>query len=287
MKAGLTSYAFRWAIEGHGTPGGVPMGPLQFLDKAASLGAQVVQICDNLPLDGLAPGELEQIARRGAELSLTVELGIRGSRPEHLRRNLAVVQSLGTQILRVVLSAPGWEPDADQVVALLCAVVPDLRAAGVTLAIENRFRFTPRALAEIVRRVDDPAVGICLDPLNSIANLIGPAEVISALAPLAVTAHAKDAVICRPSAGLYIAGCPLGQGLVDLAGMVKALHAGGRCQSILAEGWMDPLEDPAATVVQEENWARRGVTYLRGLVHSAGPHAEDGPPPASRAMEDG
>ncbi len=273
MKVGLTSYAFRWAIQGHGMPDDAPMAPAQLLTKAADLGAEVVQVCDNLPLDHLPAAELERISRRGAELGLTIELGIKGSRPEHLRRNLAVAQSLGARVLRVVLSAPGWEPDVDEAVALLRALVPDLRAAGVTLAIENRFRFAPRALAEIVRRVDDPAVGVCLDPLNSIANLIGPAEAIAALAPLAVTAHAKDAVISRPSAGLYVAGCPLGEGLVDLAGMVDALRAGGRCRSILAEGWMDPLDDPAATLAQEEAWARHGVAYLHDRVRSGGPQA--------------
>lgn len=268
MKVGLTSYAFRWAIEGRAMPGGAPMTPIQLLDKAAALRAQVVQICDNMPLARLPQAELNRIGRRASELALTIEVGIRGSRPEHLRRNLAVAQALGAQVLRVVLSAPAWEPSPDQAVAVLRALVPDLRAAGVTLAIENRFRFTPRSLAEIVRSVDDSAVGICLDPLNSIANLVGPAEAIAALAPLAVAAHAKDAVITRPSAGFYVSGCPLGEGLVDLAGMVEALSAAGHSPSILAEGWMDPLDDPAATLAQEEAWARHGVAYLHRLVHA-------------------
>jgi sugar phosphate isomerase/epimerase len=174
VKVGLTSYAFRWAIEGRGMPGGVPLTPIQLLEKAAELGAQVVQICDNMPLDGRPADELERIRSRAHALGLILELGIRGSRPEQLRRNLEVAQALGARVLRVVLSAPGWEPDEDQVLGLLRDLLPHLHAAGVTLAIENRFRFTPRALAAIVRRVDDPAVGVCLDPLNSIANLIGP-----------------------------------------------------------------------------------------------------------------
>jgi sugar phosphate isomerase/epimerase len=285
MRVGLTSYAFRWAIEGRGMPDDVPMEPTQFLDKAAHLGAEVVQICDNLPLDSLSPSQLAWVARRGTELDLTIELGIRGSRPDHLRRNLAVARSLGARVLRVVLSAPGWEPGADEIISLLRALVPELRAAGVTLAIENRFRFAPRALAEIVRRIDDPAVRICVDPLNSVANLIGPSEVISVLAPLAVTAHAKDAVVHRPSAGLYIVGCPLGQGLVDLPGMVEALRAGGQCESVLAEGWMDPLDDPAATLAQEEAWAHHGVAYLHSLLQAADCQTGNRRP-TSRAKED-
>jgi len=266
MKVGLTSYAFRWAIEGRGMPGDVPMTPIQLLGKAAELGAQAVQICDNMPLDGLPAAQLARIRSEAHALGLILELGIRGSRPEQLRRNLEVAQALGARVLRVVLSAPGWEPDEDQVLGLLHGLLPDLHAANATLAIENRFRFAPRALAGIVRRIDDPAVGACLDPLNSIANLIGPAETIAALAPLAVTAHAKDAVVTRPGAGLAISGCPLGEGQVDLAAMVEALRSTGRSPNVLAEGWMDPLDDPAATLAQEEDWARHGIAYLRRLV---------------------
>jgi sugar phosphate isomerase/epimerase len=266
VKVGLTSYAFRWTIEGRGMPGGVPMVPIQLLEKAAELGAQAVQICDNMPLDDLSVAELDRIRARAQALGLILEVGIRGSRPEQLQRNLEVAQALGARVLRVVLSAHGWEPGEDQVLGLLRDLLPDLHAVSVTLAIENRFRFTPRALADIVRRVDDPAVGVCLDPLNSIANLIGPAETIAALAPLAVTAHAKDAVVTRPGAGLAISGCPLGEGQVDLVAMVEALRATGRSSNILAEGWMDPLDDPAATLAQEEAWARHGIAYLRDLV---------------------
>jgi hypothetical protein len=90
VKIGLTSYSFRWAIEGRGMPGGLSMTPIQLLEKAAELGAQVVQICDNMPLDGLSAAELEHIRSRAHSLGLILELGIRGSRPEQLRRNLEV-----------------------------------------------------------------------------------------------------------------------------------------------------------------------------------------------------
>ena len=56
----------------------------------------------------------------------------------------------------------------------------ELRAAGVSLAIENHFYLTPAELAHLVRTIDDPLVGICLDPLNSISRLAGPREFDSA-----------------------------------------------------------------------------------------------------------
>ena len=147
--------------------------------------------------------------------------------------------------------------------------MPDLRATGVTLAIENRFSLTPAELANLVRTVNDPRVGVCLDPLNSIARLVGVGETVAALAALAVSVHAKDAVVTRLGAGFAIRGCPLGKGQVDIAGMLAAVCtagavcAAGRSLSVLVEGWMDRLDDEAATLAQEEDWAQQGIAYLK------------------------
>jgi len=110
-------------------------------------------------------------------------------------------------------------------------------------------------------------VGVCLDPLNSITKLVGVAETIDVLAPFTVSVHAKDAVVTRPRTGFYIAGCPLGEGLVDLPGMLDVVRAAGRSPNVLVECWMDRLDDEAATLAQEEAWVRQGVAYLRRLLN--------------------
>jgi len=236
------------------------------LDKAVSLDAEAVQICDNLPLDGLSATELVELAKRATALGLVLEVGIRGSQPVHVRRYLEIAQQVGARVLRVVLAGPDWEPSFEESMAFLTGMVPGLRAAGVALAIENRFSMHPAELARLVRAVNDPLVGICLDPLNSITRLVGVGETVRALAPLALSVHAKDAVISRPGAGFYIVGCPLGKGLVDLAGMLDAVRAAGHSPNVFVEGWMDPLEDEEATLEQEEAWARDGMAYLRRLL---------------------
>jgi sugar phosphate isomerase/epimerase len=239
--------------------------PAALLDKAAALGAEVVQICDNVPLEALADAELGALSRQAADLGLALELGIRGSQPAQLRRSLEVAQRVHAGLLRIVLAAPGWRPSTEAAVTLLRDMLPELRAAGVTLAIENHFYLSPAELARLVRAIDDPLVGVCLDPLNSITQLIGVGETVRTLAPLALSAHAKDAVITRPGTGFYIAGCPLGKGLVDLRGMLDAVRAAGRSPNVLVECWMDPLEDEAATLAQEEAWVRDGIAYLRRI----------------------
>ncbi len=270
MRIGLGSYAFRWAIGTDAVRPAAPLDPLALIDKAAALGAEVLQVCDNVPLHGLSERALGTLAQRAAAQGLALQLGIRGSQPAHLRRSLAVAQRIGAGLLRVVLSSDGWQPGIDEATAVLRAFLPDLRAAGITLAIENHFHLSPAALAGLVETIDDPLVGICLDPLNSLARLAGVAETVRALAPHAVAIHAKDASVRRAGTGFVISGCPLGEGLVDLGGILDAVRALGRslpCQQcVLVECWMDRLEDEAATLAQEEAWARHGIAYLRQLL---------------------
>jgi sugar phosphate isomerase/epimerase len=259
VAIGISSFAYRWAIRTG------QMDAFALLERARDAGARVVQICDNLPLDGLPEDRLAGLARRAGQLGLTVEVGIKGSQPEHLRRNLEVARRLDAHLLRVVLTGPGWEPPIDEMVRILKAILPDLRAAGVTVGIENHFHLRPEELARLIEAVDDPLVGVCLDPLNSITQFVGVAETVETLAPWVVSVHAKDAVITRPGTGFYISGCPLGEGLVDIPAMLDAVRANGRRSNVLAECWMDRLDDEAGTLAQEETWVRRGVGYLRAL----------------------
>jgi len=280
MKVGISSYAFRWAVETRDLTSSAPLTPLGLLEKAAALGAEVVQICDNLRLDGLSAGVLADLAGRAADLDLTLEVGIKGSRPEHLRRNLDVSGRLGAPLLRVVLTDAGWEPAFDELVTIFKSLLPDLRAAGVTLAIENHFQLRPAELARLVEAVDDPLVGVCLDPLNSISKLVGPGETVATLAPYAVSVHAKDAVATRLKTGFYITGCPLGEGLVDLPGMLATVRAAGRSPNVLVEAWMDRLDDGAATLAQEEAWVRQGISCLRRLLGANCTSRSSARPPA-------
>lgn len=259
MKVGVSSYAFRWAIrEG-------ALDVFGLLEKSAALGAEVVQILDNFALDEFSDAQLDDIAQGARQLGLSLEVGIVGSQPEQLRRNLVVAQKLDARILRVVLSHGDWQPTVAELAPILRGILPDLRAANLTLAIENHFDLTPSELATLLQMIDDPRFGICLDPLNSISQMIGPRQVIAALAPYTVSAHCKDGVVTRVNTGFYIAGCPLGKGRVDLREMLAAFQSANRAPNLLVEAWMDRLKDMDATLAQEETWVREGIAFLKQL----------------------
>lgn len=261
MKIGLTSFAFRWAFEA-----GMPID--DFLYLAADLGAEVVQLCENSGIDRLDEAGLQELAGLARRLGLVLEGGGRGADPAPIQAGIRRTACLDGIIYRCVIDSDGLAPDA--VITNLRALLPLLRDSGVILCAENHLRFSPQTVRRIVSEVDDPAVGVCLDPLNSIAQWIGPEETIRELAPLARTAHIKDACIRRSGSGFAITGVPLGEGQLDLAGYLAAVAP--HVESLLFESWMDPVDGEcgASTLAQENLWARNALALIRQLSRHIG-----------------
>ena len=74
MKIGISSWTYPCAIGVKGYPIRDPMTAIGLLERACAMGAQVVQIADNLPLDA---SMLESIRR--AASGIEIELGTRGT----------------------------------------------------------------------------------------------------------------------------------------------------------------------------------------------------------------
>ena len=256
MKIGLTSYAFRWAFKA-----GMPI--TDFLHLAADAGAEVVQLCENSGVDRLDKAGLKELVHLARRLDLFLECGGHGAELAQMQAGIRCTANLDGIIYRCVIDSDGLTPEA--VIANLRALLPLLRDSGVIFCAENHLRFTPQTVRHIVCSVDDPAVGVCLDPLNSIAQWIGPEETIRELAPLARTAHIKDASIRRAGSGFTISGVPLGEGQLDLAGYLAVVSQ--RVESLLFESWMDPVdgESGASTLAQEKLWARNALALIRQL----------------------
>ena len=254
MKLGLTSFAYRWHIrEGMTVP--------RLIEEAASLKAEVVQIAENISLDAVSLVEMKDLGGHAKSLGLAVELGVADPAPAEWLRHLERCRAFEARILRAIIDGKDGYANPAAAAAGLGALVPVLRDAGITLCVENHFRFTPAELIGIIKRVDSPFVAVCLDPLNSITRLIGPDEAAASLLPYSRTAHVKNVRMERPRIGFYLTGCPLGEGIFDAAGFLKRITS--QVESALYECWMDPLDTVSATLEQETLWARAGMEFLR------------------------
>jgi sugar phosphate isomerase/epimerase len=271
MRLGISSYTYSWAcgVPGYSLPDpALRLTHAALVERAATLGVGVVQICDNLPLDGLSPGEIDRLADLAAARGVAIEVGTRGIAPEHLARHIALAARLGSPILRVVIDTAQHHPTPEEIVSTLRGALPALGEAGVVLAIENHDRFRAEVLRGIVEAVGGDRIGICLDTVNSFGALEGPDIVVGALGDLVVNLHVKDFAVSRVPYGMgfVVEGRPAGQGMLDVPWLLEALGPHGRDPNAILELWTPPEPDVAASVAKETAWAEESVRYLRTLI---------------------
>jgi len=259
MKLGIGSYTYGWAVaEGK-------VSALDLIGRARSLGVGLVQLCDNLPADTYEPASLERIASAARAAGVRLEVGTRGSRPDHLARFAGVARRLDAAVLRVVIDDGEDRPGPEEVVGRLKSVTSELERSGVTLAIENHDRFRARALLEMVRGVASERVGICLDTANSIGALEGPEVVVETLGPYASCLHLKDFAVTRfpHLQGFTVEGRPLGGGMLDVPWLLSRLKAFGRAFNAIVEQWVPPEATKEETIRKERRWAEQSIAAAR------------------------
>ncbi len=268
MRLGLGSYALAWAI---GVPGHEPERPLDvfgFLERAAELGFDLVQIADNLPLHRLSEDDLGQLKSLARRLSIDIEVGMRGLTGGNLEHYLELAQFFASPLLRVVVDSEGHHPNLDEVVSTVREVLPQFEKSGVTLAVENHDRFKARDLLGIIEALDSPFVGVCLDTVNSFGALEGPEVVVKTLAPFVVNLHIKDFEVRREhhNMGFRIAGTPAGRGSLNIPWLVKTLETKAREANAILELWPSPERSVSETVEKESEWLKQSQRYLKGLL---------------------
>ena len=121
-------------------------------------------------------------------------------------------------MLRSMINTDNHRPSPDEAISLLASMTPVLEHAGVVLPLETYEQIPVATMVDIVRRVDSPAVGICVDPGNCVAALELPTHTVEAVAPYVWNVHVKDFAFSRREGwvGFTLAGCPLGDGLPQL-----------------------------------------------------------------------
>ncbi|MDQ0383628.1 sugar phosphate isomerase/epimerase [Streptomyces sp. DSM 42143] len=262
MAYGISTYAYFWRISDRAPE---PMTLPAMLRDTAALGGEVFQICDYAPIESYDRARLADVRATADDLGLALELGTRGIRPEHLLKYLDMAGELGVTLVRSMLNTADHRPDTAEAVALLKEAVPRYADAGVTLGLETYEQVATDDLVSVVRAVDDPHLGIVLDPGNSVARLERPVDVVAATAPYVVNIHVKDFAFTRRDGwvGFTYAGCPLGEGLLDHDGMIAAVRPAERGINQIVEHWL-PWQDEGydATARLEHQWTQHSINTL-------------------------
>lgn len=262
MTLGLSTYAFVWRRHPDNPS---PISLEDMLDSAVELGCGVFQVCDYWLLEEADPDFLIRLAAAAAERGLELELGTRGVEEEHLSRFLEMARAVGARLVRSMLSSPRGTPSIEAAIESLRAIMPAYETARVTLGLETYEQFSTDEVLQVIDAVGSPALGVCLDPGNSVARLEFPEEVVAKTAPHVVNLHVKDFAFARKEGmiGFTFAGAPLGEGQLDYDGMVDAVDAHQRQVNQVVEHWLTRQGTLEDTCLAEEVWVRDSVAYLK------------------------
>ena len=268
MKTGISSYTYTWAV---GVPGSSPARPLSaegLIDKACSLGLNLVQIADNLPLESWSAERLTALMNYAGSRKVNLEMGGRGLQPEHTLECLKTASILRSPILRMVIDGQNFEPGIREIISIIRDLLPEFNLAGIKLALENHDRLKAREFEQIIEKTGSDMVGICLDSVNSMGAGEGFEEVAKILIPYTINFHVKDFSIRRVShkMGIIIEGTPAGRGRLNISEVVNRLNETGRCSSAILELWTPPEDNIEATIRKEEEWANESIEYLKKII---------------------
>jgi len=258
MRLGIGTYTLAWNIA-HGG-----LDHLGLMGEASDLGAEIVQFCENLSLDGLPDDRLAEVASRG----LALEIGTRGLDSARIARHAHLARRVGSPFVRLVIDSVGDEPTPEEAVARLREPVAACAEVGVRLAIENHDRFPVRVLRDMVETLG-PTAAVCLDTANSLGSLEGTREVVETLAPHTVCLHVKDVRARRlpHQMGFVVEGAVAGKGSLDVPWILRTLDAAGASYSVILEQW-PPVTEGEPPLALEREMARESFAYLRSL-HTA------------------
>jgi len=269
MKLGISSYTYAWAI---GVPGSIPEGPLSvcgLLDKASSNGIKLVQFADNLPLETLKEDDLDLLLDFSSQKGISLEMGGRGLTPEHTMKCLRTAEIIRSQILRMVIDSPGYEPSIPEIEGIIKDLVPEFSSRKIRLAIENHDRLKAIQFLEIIESVGSEWIGICLDSVNSMGAGEGFETVSDILIPYTINLHIKDFTIRRVShkMGIIIEGAPAGKGMLNIPDLLLRTSQNGLCKSAILELWTPPEPELIKTISKESKWAEESIEYLKSLIN--------------------
>jgi sugar phosphate isomerase/epimerase len=259
---GLSTYSFFWQWSERAPE---PLTLPQMLTRTAALGVHLFQICDYPPIEDYTAEQLHELRRLADELGITLELGTKGIEPGHLRKFLAMAGALGVGLVRSMLYSPTSRPGIDDAKRMLAEVVPAFEAAGVQLALETYEQVRSSDLVDVVASIGSPALGICLDPGNCVANLEHPRDVVERTAPYVINVHVKDFAFSRRGGwvGFLYAGAPLGTGLLDYDHLVETTRAREKGLSQVIEHWLPWQDNFSVTARLEDEWTSSNLEYLR------------------------
>jgi 3-oxoisoapionate decarboxylase len=231
-----------------------------FLDLCQRAGADGCQL-DMSQLESHEPEYLRRVRSRLDDLHMGIELSVPSKwleSPDAYARMAAVAGTLGASRLRVALlygrryenfaTLDEWSAFSNRWRETLIGLRETFARHRLHVGIENHKDWLAPELVALLKTVDSPYLGACVDFGNNLAMLEDAVETIEALAPWAVTTHLKDMAVSVAPDGFELSEVPLGHGLLPLPRLIDMLRrAKPDVRFVLEMITRDPLPVPYRT----------------------------------------
>jgi sugar phosphate isomerase/epimerase len=149
-----------------------------------------------------------------------------------LVQHLEYAERIGAGVMRIAGGSRRTRPDSwavhkRRLGGMLKKLVRPAERHGVVLALENHIDLLADEIVEIIKAVNSPWLGICLDTGNNLRMFEDPLVVAQQLAPFTRATHIKDLSVFRgnPRDFTFWPSVPLGDGLVDVPKVLGFLKA--------------------------------------------------------------
>lgn len=280
MKVGIDSYCYHryfGEVYPDQTDPGVRWTFQDFVARAAELDVDGVSL-ESCFFESLEPGYLADIKAALDDKGLERVLawghpdGLEAGRNEDAWREMNGLipraQFMGAEIMRIVASSLmfRYEPHGPQIEAIVRMLKESVKIAednGVILAIENHIDYTSAEIYEILERVGSEALKVNFDTGNTLRMMENPVTAAERLGPYTVATHTKDLDACRhvpPEEWYFFSSVPVGTGLIDMPGVVRALKGAGY------EGVLAVESDHHKDNQDEDKLVEQSIAYLKKLV---------------------
>lgn len=257
---------------------------MQLIDNAVEWGLDGLHItgCD---LDTKDEVRLEEVRKAMEARNLYVEYNFSlSSEFDHrindtIEEGLKIASALGADLAKVSLDVlrprplygSSFHPNVmKQLVAIyeeISAALPLIEKLDVKLAIENHTDTYADEVIWLIKQINHPMVGACVDTVNSMCVLEDPLSAVEKLAPYAFSNHLCDHKIDRDEYGLRFHGVALGDGDIDCIKVYNTIRAVSPTDRITFEIEWDMGDDSLEVAQQKQlDACIRSIKYAREVL---------------------
>jgi len=235
IRLGFDTYSIR----------GLAWKDFQYLDYAASLHLDNVQLSSLNDYASLDPAHLQKVREHAEQLGITIDAGTGcicplsnswgnqvGTGADAVLEGLKVAKAVGARVMRCVQGSLAdrrndqrpIEACMEETIRVFRAVKSQALDWDVKIALENHAGdMQAREILTIIQESGPDFVGSCLDTGNPLWVMENPLVTMDVLGPHVLTTHVRDSAVFDHPRGAAAQWVALGDGNVDLPQLV-ALH---------------------------------------------------------------